>query len=156
MTTKLRNPSGGESEDCAKLIYISGPHLYSYSMVLKDPKIYELFKLFFEKPGTIYSKEKIIVAKENGKTRGLVLGYPAGDMKQLTNNMIKSICEFIRIAGFFNIIKMLFRLKLNRYFPALEDDEFFISNLAVFEEARGKGIAIKLLQKKGKSIKTKK
>ena len=51
------------------------------------------------------------------------------------------------ISGFLNFIKMMFRLRLNKYFPGTENDEFFISNIAVFEEFRGKGIAVKLLQK---------
>jgi len=55
MTSKLRKPYNDESDDCVKLIYISGPHLYSYSMIEREPKIYEFFKLLYKKPGTMYS-----------------------------------------------------------------------------------------------------
>ncbi|MFC2069602.1 GNAT family N-acetyltransferase [Chloroflexota bacterium] len=147
MISKLRQPDNNESDDCARLIYISGPHLYSYSFIEKEPEIYELFKLFYKQPGNAYSKENVVVEEENGKIRGLILAYPASDMKILTMKTLKCIKGMFMIAGVLNFIKMLFRLRLNTYLPGLENDEFFISNLAVFEEYRGKGIAVKLLEK---------
>ena len=50
------------------------------------------------------------------------------------------------ISGCLNFLKMAFRMRLNKHFTETKSDEFFISNLAVFEEYRGKGIALKLLQ----------
>ena len=128
-------------------MYISSPHIYSYSLVEREPKPYGLLRLFFKTPGTMYSKDNIVVEEENGKIRGLMLAYPASDMKQLGKNMLKCIKEMIRLSGFLNILKMIFRMGLNRYLPVTEDDGFYISNLAVFEEYRGKGIATKLLEK---------
>jgi ribosomal protein S18 acetylase RimI-like enzyme len=61
--------------------------------------------------------------------------------------ILRSIKGLLLINGLLNLLKMLYRLKLNRHFPGIEDDEFFISNLAIFEEYRGKGIAAKLLDK---------
>jgi ribosomal protein S18 acetylase RimI-like enzyme len=147
MTSKLRKPYNDESDDCVRLMYISGPHIYSYSFVEREPKLYELLRLFYKAPGTMYSKENIVVEEENGKIRGLILAYPASDMKQLGKNMLKCIKEMFRISGFVNILKMIFRMRLNKYLPVAENDGFFISNLAVFEEYRGKGIAVKLLEK---------
>ena len=147
MTSKLRKPHNDESDDCVKLVYISGPNLYSYSFIEREPEIYEFFRLFYKTPGTMYSKENVVVEEENGKIRGLFLAYPASDMKQLARNMLKCIKEMFMISGFLNILKMIFRLRLNKYLPVTEHDGFFISNLAVFEEYRGKGIAVKLLER---------
>ena len=147
MVSQLRKPYDNESDDCAKLIYISGPHIYSYSFVAGEPKIYELFKLLYNKPGNMYSKENAIVEEENGRIRGLLITYPTIDMKKMVIKMLKNIKGMLMISGFFNFVKMVFRLRLNKYLPGTENDEFFISNLAVFEEYRGKGIAIKLLEK---------
>ena len=61
--------------------------------------------------------------------------------------MLKCIKGMIIIGGILNFLKMMFRLKLNKHFPKIKKDEIFISNLAVFEEYRGKGIAVKLLEK---------
>ena len=147
MLSKLRQPHNGESDDCAKLIYISGPELYGYIFIEREPKIYKYIKLLYEKPGNLYSKDNIIVEEENGKIRGLLLGYPASDMKKLAIQMLKCIKGMFMICGLLNFIKIVFRFKLNIYFPGTENDEFIISNLAVFEEYRGEGIAVKLLEK---------
>jgi len=145
--SNLRKPYNDEWDDCVKLIYISGPHLYSFIFVESEPKIYELLKLLYEQSGNVYSKDNVVIEEENGTIRGLLLGYPARDMKTQSMQMLKSIKGMFVISGVLNFTKMLFRLSLNKYFPGTEHDEFFISNLAVFEEFRGKGIAVKLLQK---------
>ena len=147
MTSKLREPFNDESDDCVKLIYISSPDLFSYSFTEKEPKIYEFFKLFYKSPDNFYSKEKVIVEEQNGKIRGLLLAYPASSFKRLEKNTSKYIKDMFMISGFFNFLKMLFRLRLNQYFPGTENDELYISNLAVFEKYRGKGIGVKLLEK---------
>ena len=147
MISKLRNPYNNEADDCVKLLYISGPELYTYIFVESEPKIYELIRLLYETPGNPYSKENIVVEEEDNKIRGLLLGYPASDMKKLGMQMLKCVKDMIISGGIFNFLKMIFRMKLNKYLPRTEKDEFFISNLAVFEEYRGKGIAVKLLEK---------
>jgi ribosomal protein S18 acetylase RimI-like enzyme len=40
---------------------------------------------------------------------------------------------------------MMTRFKLNSYFPKLENDELFISNLAVFDNFQKQGVAKRLL-----------
>ena len=147
MMSKLRIPNNNESDDCVKLIYISGPHLYTYILIEKEPKIYELLKVLYKTPGTLYSREHIVVEEENGKIRGLLLAYPAIRMKQMGNHMFQCIKDMLKISSFLNFSKMVARFKLNLYFPSTKDDELFISNLAVFEEYRGKGIGVKLLKK---------
>ncbi|HEY42160.1 MAG TPA: GNAT family N-acetyltransferase [Dehalococcoidia bacterium] len=147
MMLKIREPYDNESDECARLIYISGPNIYSYSFVAGEPKIYEFLKLFYYYPGSMYSKENAVVEEENGKIRGLLLAYPASDMMKMAFRMLKSIKRMIKIGGLSNFLRMLFRLRLNKYLPGVENDEFYISNLAVFEEYRGQGIATKLLDR---------
>jgi ribosomal protein S18 acetylase RimI-like enzyme len=95
----------------------------------------------------MYSKENIVVEEESGKIRGLILAYPASDMRLFSKNMLRCIKELFMISGFSKILKMISRLSLNKYLPVTENDGYYISNLAVFEEYRGRGIAIKLLGK---------
>jgi ribosomal protein S18 acetylase RimI-like enzyme len=147
VTSKLRKPYDNESDECARLLYISGPHIYSYSFVEREPKIYEMFELLYKKPGTMYSKENAVVEEENGKIRGVILAYPASDMEKLARKMIRYTREMFMISGLINFIRMLFRLGLNKYLPVTENDGFYISNLAVFARYRGQGIAVKLLEK---------
>jgi len=147
MTSELRKPYDNELDNCAKLIYTSGPDLYNYIFVEREPKVYGLIRFLYKKPDSLFSKENAVVEEENGKIRGLILAYPAGDMKKLAIGMLKCIKGIFMISGLLNFIKIMFRLRLNMYFPRTKNDEFFISNLAVFEEYRGKGIAVKLLEK---------
>ena len=147
MISELRTPDNGEADDCAKLIYISGPHLYSYIFVEGEPKIYDLIKLLYDTPSSMIAKERTVIEEGNSRIRGLILAYPASDMKKMAIPMLRSLKGLLLINGLLNLLKMLYRLKLNRHFPGTEDDELFISNIAVFEEYRGKGIATKLLDK---------
>jgi ribosomal protein S18 acetylase RimI-like enzyme len=147
MTSKLRKPDNNEADDCLRLIYMSGPHLFSYSMVAGEPKIYEILKVLYQRPDTVLSQEYVIVEEENGQIRGLFLAFPARDMKKLGMSMMKCAKDIFKIVGLLDIFRMMFRFRLNTYFPGTENDEFFISNLAVFEEYRGKGIALRLLEK---------
>jgi ribosomal protein S18 acetylase RimI-like enzyme len=146
MPSMLRIPNNDESDDCARLLYISAPDIYSYTFAQREPQLNVLLKLFYETPGNMYSKENIVVEEERGKIRGLILAYPAREMKQLSKNMLRCIKEMFVISGLINFLKMIFRLRLNKYLPMTENDGFYISNLAVFEEHRGKGIAVKLLK----------
>ncbi len=105
MTSKLRKPLNNEWDDCVKLIYLSGPHLYSYSFIEKEPKIYEFFNLFYKNPGNSYSKENVMVEEENGKIRGVLLAYPASNIKRFGKNMVKHIKGMVMISGFYKMVK---------------------------------------------------
>jgi ribosomal protein S18 acetylase RimI-like enzyme len=143
----LRKPEPYDIDDCVKLIHISGPNIYDYSMAAKTPRTYEFLRVFYEKPGTMYSKEHVIVAEENGRIGGMVLAYPARISWQFSRNMIKLIKDLLNLGGIFHIAKMMGRMGMNRYYPEPRDDEYFVSNIAVFEEYRGKGLGFKLLKK---------
>ena len=70
MVSKLREPNNVESNDCVKLLYISGPNLLTYLFIEREPKIYEILHFFYKNPG-LFSKDNIIVEEENNNIRGL-------------------------------------------------------------------------------------
>ncbi len=140
----IREPKDNEADDCVKLLYLSGPDLYTYIFIDREPKIYDLLNLFYQEPG-IFSKNNILVEEENENIKGLILAYPAQEIKQMSKQMRGLIKKMISICGLVNFIKIVLRFKLNSYFPKLEDDEFFISNLAVFENYRKQDVAKRLL-----------
>lgn len=148
MGRELRKPTVDDLDSCSRLIYLSGPHLYSYIFVLEEPKIYELIKHMLTTNG-MYSMRHALIEVDNGITRGLCLAYPAKMIHEMTKEMMKALGGFWKILGIWQFIIMISRLKLNSYFPKTRDDEFFISNLAVFEQYRGKGIAQSLIEKTG-------
>ena len=146
MISKLRRPYDNESDECARLTYISGPDLYSYIFVAGEAEIRELLRLFYSKPGNMHSKELIVVEEENNRIRGLVIAFPASDTTKLAMQMLQYIKGMIRINGVLNFLRMMFRLiLLNNYYPGTVKDELFVANLAVFAKHRGKAIATNLL-----------
>lgn len=98
-------------------------------------------------PGNMHSKENIVVEEDDGKIRGMILAYPVREMRRLAQNTAKCLTELIRIAGLRDVARMVLRLRFNRYLPVAEGDGLFVANLAVFEEYRGRGVAVRLLQR---------
>ena len=142
----IRKPKDHDSDDCAKLLFISGPDLFTYIFIERKPEIYDLLKLFYENSG-IYSKENILIDEENGIAKGLILAYPAQEMKEMSKQMFSLMKDILLISGLVKFFKMIARFKLNLNFPKLENDELFISNLAVFDNFRKQGVAKRLLNK---------
>lgn len=144
----IRKPKDNESNECLKLIYMSGKNMFSYFMIERAPKIYESINVLYSKPDVIFSRENVLVKTEDDKVCGLLLSVAIKDMKQMEKNMMKYGKEFFKAMGIRNIIKMMFRSRLQKYMNDLNNvDEFYISNIAVFEEYRNKGYGVELLKK---------
>jgi ribosomal protein S18 acetylase RimI-like enzyme len=143
----IRRAAACEAGVCARLLYISGPELYSYCFVQPRQRLLGFFELMLRMPGTMYSLEHTMVEVKRGIVTGLLLSYPASEMQKLARGMLKRTTALMKYVGLRDFTTMLFRLKLNKYMPELEDDEFFVSNLAVKEEYRGQGSATRLMKK---------
>lgn len=79
--------------------------------------------------------------------RGLIIALPFPIIKKYTTNELKFFWTVK--TGFFSSIKYFLkvftRLLTALKYPKLHDDEYYISNLAVYPGFRGKGIGKKLL-----------
>ncbi len=143
----IRKPLESEADKCIELIYMAGPHMFNYFMASQPPKVYELLKVFYTKPDVYFSHNNVHVKVENDEVCGLLLSLPTKEMEQASRNMMKYGRELFSKTGLFNAIKMSFRSGLQRYLNVNGNDEYYISNLAVFEKYRGKGIGTELLKK---------
>jgi len=144
----IRKPIEIESLDCIKLLYMSGPSMFRYFLIDGEPEIYKYIKMFYTKPDILFSKEYCYVKIDNGKVCGLLHAMSITEMKQMEKNMFKYGKDFFNTMGFTNLMKILFRSGINKYLSVLyKEDEYYISNLAVFEVCRGKGFCLELLQK---------
>ncbi|PZD92895.1 hypothetical protein DNH61_25705 [Paenibacillus sambharensis] len=142
----IRKPTGNESADCIKLMYMSGPEIFSYFFTVREPEVYSYINVFYTKPDVLFSSGNVWVKTENDKVCGLLLAVPAREMKQMDKNMMKYGKELSKTAGFSNTIRMMFRSGLQKYLTSVNhDDEYYISNLAVLEEYRGRGFGVELL-----------
>lgn len=143
----IRKPKESETADCLRLMYMSGPDMWSYFLAAKEPEIYEHINVFYTKPDLALSRENVLVSVEDEKVRGLLLAVPVKDMKQMDKNMMKYGKELYRVAGIVNAIKIMLRSGLQKHMDVFTEDEYYVSNLAVFEAFRGKGVGAELLEK---------
>lgn len=143
----IRKPNESETMDCLRLMYMSGPDMFSYFLIAREPDIYEYIKVFYNKPDLLFSRENVLVRVEDEKVCGLLLTVAVKDMKQMDKNMMKYGKELYQVAGVFNAFKMMFRSGLQKHIEVYADDEYYLSNLAVFESFRGKGVGVELLEK---------
>lgn len=144
----IRKPTEKEGTDCIKLIYTSGRDLFNFFFAAKEPEIYNYIHVFYTKPDVLFSSENVVIKTENGKVCGLLLSVPAEKMKQMDKNMMKYGRELFKTAGFTHAMKMMLRSGLQKYLTVYnQDDEYYISNLAVSEEFRDRGYGVELLEK---------
>lgn len=144
----LRIPVPEEVNKCSELIYISGPHLFTYLFCEKEAGLKELLSLFCRVAGTTFSRETIVAYEEEGSLQGLIIAHPVSKLSRFLPKELRCIIKFRGgiIKSFFHIIKVVSHCMLATSYPPLKKEEYFISNLAVFKEYRGRGIAEKLLQ----------
>lgn len=143
----IRKPNESERMDCLRLLYQSGPHMFSYFFNCQEPLIYDILSIFFDKPRVLFSQDNMLVKVKGDQVCGLLLCAEMKDLTMLDKNMGRYASEMIRVFGFFGIITLLFRSRLQRYIKGLEAiDEFYISNLAVFEAYQNQGIGKELLK----------
>lgn len=144
----IRKPRAEERSDCIKLLYKSGKDMFSYFFIVREPEVYNYINVFYDKPDCLFSHENVHVKIEDEKVCGLLLSVPAREMEQMDKNMMKYGRDLFKAAGFSNAMRMMFRSGLQKYLTVFNDDEeYYISNLAVFEEFRRRGFGVELLKK---------
>lgn len=144
----IRKPMFSEFKECLKLLYMSGPNMFSYFLIKQPPEIYDCLNIFYCKEDVLFSYNNVLVKVEDDRVCGLLLSVPAKEVHMLEKNMNKYGKDLLITIGFINIIKMLSRMKIQKFMSNLYDkDEYYISNLAVHENYRGQGIGIELLAK---------
>jgi ribosomal protein S18 acetylase RimI-like enzyme len=143
----IRKPLENEGFDCVKLLYQSGEHMFSYFLVDQPPKIYRTIEVFSSKSDTLFGRDNILVKVDGKNVCGMVLSVGIKAMKQMERNMAKYGFELLKTVGLIRVMKILFRSRLQKYFQVFQDEsEYYIANIAVYEEHRGKGYGWELLE----------
>lgn len=144
----IRQPLPDEYGKVNPLLYQSGPEMFNWFFVSEScDEVCRFFDLLYAKPDTAFSKELIWIEEEEGTVRGTILGIPGREKKLLEKSIGKYGKEIGRIAGLRRTIIMIFRGRLGRYLSVIDTDEYYIGNLAVHEDHRGKGIGPALLDR---------
>jgi ribosomal protein S18 acetylase RimI-like enzyme len=127
---------------------MAGPELYQYIFCNEKDKVLKIIEMYFEMPETPCSKQYSYIDVEDGAIRGFMLGYPVREIGKMVRSIIFGLGKLMKLCGFFNMMEIVSHtLSIIKYFPKLYKNEYFLSNLAVYQEYRGKGVGTGLLEK---------
>lgn len=92
-----------------------------------------------------FSLENIVVIRENKKLAGMALLIEGKNIDKLTANSEKKVISIQK--GFMNKIFFICSNIKGKFLYECEEDEFYISNIAIKKAYRGKGYAKILIEK---------
>jgi len=142
----IRKAELKDKTDISRLHYMAAPNIFNYFFASTRNKALKILDRLYETPDTIFSKDFFWVNEEHGKIKGAISIFPGKDEKLFEKNIGKYGKELVQMAGVFTAVKMIFRDSLNKFFPAINEDELYIQALAVFPEYRGQRIASTLIR----------
>lgn len=141
----IRRPRDNEAEQCAFLLYQSGPEVFDYLFASPEELVCRYLVMLFPEPDTAFSNKYILVEEQGGEIRGAVAALPGREKHQLEKNIGRYFWELAGLAGVFRSLKMMTRGRLSRYLSVIDEDEYYIQNLAVHAAHRGKRVGPALL-----------
>jgi ribosomal protein S18 acetylase RimI-like enzyme len=97
----------------------------------------------FHRKGNRVSHDVCWVAEQNGQVVGALLAYPGSRLRRLE---FWTGLHLVRIFGLSAVIRLARRLPAYGNLAESEDDEFYLSNLAILPEWQGRGIGASLLK----------
>lgn len=132
-----------------ELIIISDPELFSFLYDRKGIELEEWLLGYVKNETSCFSHKYIKTIEEEGELLGIVLSLSTTELKKQNSNEVRMIKNNLGdITSFISyMVKSIFRIGLVFHYPKLEKNEYFISNIAVYEKYRGQGIGAKLLKK---------
>lgn len=142
----IRKPNYNEMTACLELLYMSAPKMFHYLFARKEDNFYKTTRQFYAKPDNMFSKDYMLVKSENNNVCGLLLSYPVKDEKRLVKNTVSDLGVWLTSVGLIDMLKIVHSSRLAKYLQVFKDDEYYISNLAVFETFRGRGLGLELLR----------
>lgn len=142
----IRKSTDHDAAIASRLLYLSGPEVFRYFFIVDEADICRILTVLYSKPAVLFSRENIHIESEGEDIRGLILTVPGADMHAMEKNIGKYGRDIATITGLFTALRMMFRQGLSRHMAVIEPDELYISNLAVDETHRRKGVASNLLE----------
>jgi len=142
-TSTIIRPATPADRDAVPLLYSSGPYVFDYVFTTANKSALSFLEHVFIKEGNLFSYQNTFVAELDGNIMGAALfcsgkNYDQGGAK-LGNEILRKY--------WFSAISVIVRAnKLSRVIPRPDDDVEYLNNLGVAEQARGRGIGLKLLE----------
>jgi len=137
----IRKALPNDARYFADLVLESAP---SFFQMLYGSKVNAILKSLFVKPGNLFSFQHVYFAEIDAKIVGMILGYDWISKKQEDWTTGFLLLKYMKI----NFIKKLpSLLKAMNTTGWVCEEEYYISNIAVFPEYRGTGIGTALITK---------
>ena len=125
-------------QDFVKLFLLSSP----YFPMAFGRRIINVLKTLFQRKKNLFSYEHTFFADFNDEKAGMLLGY---DWKAKRRENIQTGLMILRFSGWDFFAKIDTYLKFNRTVGSLWAEEYYISNIATYENFRGKGVGKALM-----------
>lgn len=101
-----------------------------------------MLEYLFRKPRNLFSYEHCYFAEKDGKTAGMILSY---DWQVKKGEDLRTGMLFVRQMKLDFLAKLPLLLKFNKAVGGLNKGEYYISNVATFEQYRGQGVGTVLI-----------
>ncbi|WP_148882258.1 GNAT family N-acetyltransferase [Thermococcus aciditolerans] len=128
-----------EAEHFARLMEISAPE---YFPALLGPKFSELFKRLFLEKENLFSHEHVVFAIYGGQIAGMILSY---DWKTRGREEKRTGWLMMKSLGFDFLRKLPAFISSTSGSRRLEREDYYISNVAVYQEFQGRDIGKTLM-----------
>jgi len=136
-----------DSPDFANLILLSEPTLFP---AILGSGARNIIQNLFRKPKNLFSFEHSYFIKKDSATAGMIIGYDGKTERTEGLRTGQLFIKYMKLEFFGRITSLL---KAWKIFGGLENDEYYISNVTVYPEFRGKKLGTALLLKAEEEVK---
>ena len=136
-------------KDIIDLLYITEPEPEEEWGFGSEEEMKNTLKRLLKIKNNRFSIQNIIVARKEKELVGMALLMEGKDIDKLTQNSEKHVMAYQK--GMLNKLGFLYRSIKGKFLLECEEDEFYISNIAIKPEYRGHGYA-KIMFKKAFEI----
>ena len=135
----LRKARPEDESKAKELIYMTGPDLFLYMF---GKKAKDVLSYLFQKGDNLFSYEHCNIADVDNEISGMILAYEYEVIENESKNTGRLIIKYYRPGFIFRVINLI---KLGRIISDLNKEDYYISNLAVFDKYRGYGVGKRLI-----------
>lgn len=136
---QLRRGSAADAPDIARLVISSAE---SFLPAVFGPRIAGVLTSLAAGRGTLFSHEHAWIAESEGRTLGMLLGYP-GAVKSAEDP--RTGFALLRLLGVDLLARLGTLLRTQSAIGRIGRDEYYVSNVAVDEAHRGRGVGTLLI-----------
>jgi len=138
--TEIRPAAPSDAADIARLIILSAEE---FLPAVFGAGVVDALRALAGRGGTLFSHRHVLVARERERTLGMVLGYAGSEKAR--EDPATGLGLLVALGP--RLLGRLGRLlALQRTLGELRRDEWYVSNIAVFERDRGRGAGRLLME----------